>query len=154
MNRLITYLTLVLALCAVVFVISRLAGRPINNSMTTSVRTMALILEGFDQMDGKEIEAAQLFVGPETRGQAINRRIAALFRQTTNSLVVARDFVSTDGLFYDGWGLPLEFALTNELFYAKINPLLKTADRPFVIWSAGRNGSNEWGFGDDVFSYR
>lgn len=151
------YLNLVLLILAVVsigYAIIRVSGRAVNNRMTDSVRSMALILGSFDALDDREIFQSGAFWKTEATGLVLNRRIANLFTHTTNTLAVAGSLVSKDGIFRDAWGTPLQFLLTNDTNYSRVNDTLRKRSRPFVVWSSGANGSNEFGFGDDVFSYR
>jgi hypothetical protein len=52
----------------------------------------------------------------------------------------------------DGWGNPVVFMWRSALTSATVSPGLMSKRFPVIIWSTGPNGSNEFGFGDDLFT--
>jgi hypothetical protein len=84
---------------------------------------------------------------------SMNRNVATFLKRNAPVDVWRDDFVSPDGMFHDRFGAPLLFSLTHSSSFERLNPKLK--DRydslPFAIWSAGPNGVDESGFGDDIF---
>jgi hypothetical protein len=80
----------------------------------------------------------------------INRIIAALLKDKSSNVEPIQ--VSTNGLLCDGRGTPLLFALTKSVTYEQLrHEVADSGLRPFVVWSAGPNRTNEFGFGDDIF---
>lgn len=60
-----------------------------------------------------------------------------------------------DSAFCDGWNNPVLFTYATPENLTKMNPEFKTNDEvPFVFWSMGNNGINEFGYGDDIFLNR
>lgn len=62
-------------------------------------------------------------------------------------------FIAQDGLFYDTWGVPVYFMQKNNIDFHKLHPDLKRfkKDFPVIAWSSGKNKSNEFGYGDDIY---
>lgn len=90
----------------------------------------------------------------------INKRLTYIFKTLENDdlFISYRINVNklTDGkeLFYDTYGSPLYFMHTNNLSFKKINTnkfiMINSFRCPFVVWSAGKNKTNEFGYGDDI----
>lgn len=98
-------------------------------------------------------DAANIFLNSTNSSFDLNRKfVATVQAQKIEDSHSMHSIVSADGLIYDKWGSPLLFALSNSPSYEKLNPRLKRRARPVVVWSAGPNGTNDWGSGDDVFS--
>lgn len=60
---------------------------------------------------------------------------------------------TNDYLTLDGWGNPIIILQREEIPVSAspgLRALAETND--FVIWSAGPNGTNEWGYGDDFIA--
>lgn len=87
----------------------------------------------------------------ELNGITLNRKIADTFKHCRDGDIKSGSLVASDGLFRDAWGEPLLFCRTNDPICERLSPDLKSeGPGPFIIWSAGVNRSNEYGFGDDV----
>ena len=52
----------------------------------------------------------------------------------------------------DGWGNPILFMWCSSAQTGQISEGLLRKQFPVLIWSCGKNGSNEYGHGDDVYS--
>jgi hypothetical protein len=52
----------------------------------------------------------------------------------------------------DGWGNPILFMWRSSAQTGLISEGLLRKQFPVLIWSCGKNGSNEYGHGDDVYS--
>jgi hypothetical protein len=140
-----------LAICAVLII-----GRsiPIKEHRTKTNQTITLLVYVSENFDALETNDSQHWISslqPHADSLAFNRQLVLLLASRTNNFRPLNGLISPDGLFRDAWGTPLYFLLTNDPTYGEINPQLKSRGRPFVLWSAGPNLTNELGFGDDLF---
>lgn len=155
MKARLSLLALVALLLGVVYVSLVL---PEHEHPSRSIRTMQLmdiLLRCIEMREEVDVSKLAESIKPEEDSLLLNRRIAAFLRASsdpdiTNSL----KSISSDGLFRDAWETPLLFLSTNSVYYEKLNPVLKDHPRPFALWSAGRNRTNEFGYGDDIFLHR
>lgn len=123
---------------------------PMKPTQTKTSRTLVSILSvlhNFDAAENDE-EKAQLFLMTDQDSLTLNRKVTAF-------LVAQKDHVEplqfVNGILVDAWQNPLLFATSNAVAYQRLNPFVKEAStRPFVVWSTGPNGTNDWGFFDDV----
>jgi hypothetical protein len=150
-----------LAVIAAWLVFSYLPGRPVRTRTVITMHKIAQILMDVDLLSGEGTEPSLLarvngelarMSGEESL--TINRKMAVLLKSTGDKDITAGRLVAGDGLFYDGWRRPLLFMHTNSVSYEQLNSVLRGKSRPIVIWSAGPNGTNEFGHGDDIFSGR
>ena len=93
----------------------------------------------------------------------INKCLTSIFKTLENSDYFARNKINVNDLtkggelFYDAYGSPLYFMNTNSLLFKKINHerIMEWGTHyPFVVWSAGKNKINEFGYGDDIMPYQ
>lgn len=57
---------------------------------------------------------------------------------------------TTSSELVDAWGRPLLFGWRDEMPDPQYNFLKTNVNMPLIIWSAGQNGTNEFGAGDDI----
>lgn len=93
----------------------------------------------------------------------INKSLTSIFKTLEKSDYFVRNKININDLtkggelFYDAYGSPLYFMNTNSLLFKKINHerIMKWGSHyPFVVWSAGKNKINEFGYGDDIMPYQ
>jgi hypothetical protein len=117
------------------------------------MQNMLLDLDSLDEGDASALRKRML---GQTNSIELNRTYASHIGsckdpEITNSVRL----VSTDGLYRDAWGTPLNFTSTNGGVFPRLNPELnQTKMSPFVIWSSGPNRVDDLGFADDVFLHR
>jgi hypothetical protein len=82
-----------------------------------------------------------------------------LFRNSTNDLHISLAILFEEHGFrrashaiikHDGWGRPYHVEWRTNLFGVD-TPMIHANDNELLIWSAGSNGINEYGGGDDLF---
>jgi hypothetical protein len=142
------------AATAFLFVYFFVAGRAVRTGTSQTVPVIASILQDIDVWDQSDVEQYGALPVTETNSLLLHRKLAELFKKCRDSAITSGQFVAPDGLFHDAWGTPLIFLPTNHPDCEKLNPTLQGRPRFVVVWSAGRNKTNEFGFGDDVFSHR
>jgi hypothetical protein len=125
-----------------------------NTKTTRTICAITEIVQGAYLWDAEHEKRYGPMPSGGTNSLEMNRTIAKLFKRCDDKDITTGRLVSSDGLFHDGWGRPLMFAPTNGSVYGRLNPELKGMPRSFVVWSAGPNGSNEYGYGDDIFSHQ
>jgi hypothetical protein len=130
------------------------AGRGIRTGSTLTVPVIGSILQDIDVWNHDDVERYGPLPIAETNSVILNQKLATLFKGCSDSAIISGQFVAADGLFHDAWGTPLLFMATNDPDFRKLNPELHGHPRFVAVWSAGRNKTNESGFGDDVFSGR
>ena len=152
-TKIIGFVFVILVICLMIGVrLSTISNGPVK---TRPVRTSVLIssvLEDFDALENSEQHQFILTLGTTDDSVTINQKCASFFKSRSNNLRPLDGFDLSNGLFRDAWGTPLLFVMTNDATYNHINPQVKGSPRPFVIWSAGSNHTNELGYGDDVFT--
>lgn len=94
----------------------------------------------------------------------INKRLTYIFKTLENDdlfisyRINVNNLTNGKDLFYDTYGSPLYFMHTNNLSFKKINTnkfiMINSFRCPFVVWSAGKNKINEFGYGDDIMPYQ
>lgn len=131
-----------------------LPQKPYTTRTLESMATIARILSDVDMLRDETIGITNFSAASDEESLTINRRLATLFQTSADKGTSVGRAVAADGLFHDAWGTPLILIHTNNPSYERINPKLQGRSRPIVIWSAGPNKTNEFGYGDDVFSYR
>jgi hypothetical protein len=149
-----TYFWIALPFLLVALLLPYLAGRRVRTPTATTVSRIAEILTDWDLLGQETQQLTRLGTNGVLDPLQINRNVATLFATSADKDITATRLISADGLFHDAWGTPLLFMPTNSPSYEHLNPELKDRPRPFVVWSVGRNKTNEFGKGDDVFSYR
>ena len=79
----------------------------------------------------------------------INRQLTSCMRKWHLDVYV-KEAKTNDFLTLDAWGNPI-IVLQREDLPAKASSRLRSLaeTNDFIIWSAGPNGTNEWGYGDD-----
>jgi hypothetical protein len=149
----VVILSAALALVGAIWLLLTISARPIR---TPSIRTRFMIAAVLNDVDLWNDEDAKQYGPFPTNGMdsvSLNRAVAGLFKFCGDKDIQSGKLVGSDGLFRDAWGQPLVFISTNSPSYERINPELKGKARPFVIWSAGPNQTDEYGFGDDIVSH-
>jgi hypothetical protein len=146
-------LTLTLLAICIIFALLRLL--PDKITRTPNSQTFLLIssvLDNFDALGLNNAEEQRLvtILQAQTNSLSINQKLTAFLSARTNNLRPLNDFNLSGGVFRDAWGTPLLFALTNGITNSGLIPLVNGHSRPFIVWSAGVNCSNEFGSGDDV----
>lgn len=116
-----------------------------NIGICTGVRTG---IDSLENLSRDEIEkvAFQATADPIT----LNQLFAQALRKLPSDLGFS-DMVPASGLILDAWGRPLLFASTNSSVYGRLPANVNEANRRIVVWSAGPDGKNEWGQGDDKY---
>lgn len=103
---------------------------------------------------GGEYSLEELF-GVERKSLEINRQLSKIFQTSTNENGGNRFSTSEisvkEGLLCDAYETPFLFTYESNEWASKINPLMKPMSENFFVWSSGKNQSNEFGFGDDIF---
>ena len=105
----------------------------------------------------EKIEIEKILTNSEISSLEYNRKLAEIFNKSTYGYLkkdIENDgFIAPDGLFYDAWGIPVYFMQTNNVDFHKLHPDLKRfkKDFPVIAWSSGKNKSNEFGYGDDIY---
>jgi hypothetical protein len=141
-----------LIVCIVCIVKQMDAPRGRENGQTQKL--ICCVLDKFDELQGiteLKNEPQRIVSVLETQSDSLSINKALVTLLNTNSYTSFRSlagFNLSNGVFRDGWGTPLLFALTNSVTNSGLIPLL--THRPFVVWSAGPNLINEYGSGDDV----
>lgn len=112
------------------------------------MESMHYILQAYDLAAG-DLQTSDHLIGSNLDSITINRRLSALIKGTKGAVPTAA--VSSNGELIDAWGTPFLFAETNSAFYESLNSDMKHGEHwPFVIWSAGANQANDFGFRDDI----
>lgn len=111
---------------------------------------LCCVLDDFDGFNDSEKHQFALTLKNKSDGIFINKTLVTLLQARTNNLRPLNGYYVTNGVFHDAWGTPLLFALTNNATNSGLAPLVNGHPRPFVVWSAGPNRTNEFGSGDDV----
>jgi hypothetical protein len=122
--------------------------RPSNKAWPQTERLICCVLDNYDELQGTDPHRANSVLTSQLDSLAINKALLSLMLAKGNSFRPLTGFNLSNGVFRDGWGTPLLFALTNNVTNSGLVPLL--THRPFVVWSAGPNLINEYGSGDDV----
>ena len=162
--RTILIVFILIAFCSIGDIFYR--NFPTNSRITNSycdsvVRGLKVIIEFenknlFDQK--KKLEE----IG-DRDSLEINKCLTSIFKTLENSDYFARNQINVNDLtkggelFYDAYGSPLYFMNTNSLLFKKINHerIMEWGTHyPFVVWSAGKNKTNEFGYGDDIMPYQ
>ena len=128
--------------------LSYFASKPVENRTTKTLVGTQKILRGYDAT-GVDILESSVIMSQAGDGLALNRAIFTLL--ANKGVKVEGVGVSSNGEFLDEWGTPFLFAITNTTQYDRLNPVMKREKWPFVIWSAGPNRTNEFGYGDDIY---
>jgi hypothetical protein len=120
-----------------------------------SVNAICCILDDYSGLEDSEQRQFVSTLKTNCDSLSINKTLVAFLRASTNNLRSLNDFDLSNGVFHDSWGTPLQFALTNNATNMGLAPLVaynnsRDNPRPFVVWSAGPNRTNEFGSGDDV----
>lgn len=120
-----------------------------------SKRGLNQIKENLDILEkGDEYSLEELF-GNRKESLEINRQLSKIFQTSTNENVVNRFYTSElsvkEGLLCDAYETPFLFTCVSNEWSSKVNPLIEPMSTNFFVWSAGKNQSNEFGFGDDIF---
>lgn len=130
-------------------IILLMPARPVENRTVTTLQAIQNIGFHFDLAADSDASEFATSLKNETNSSVINRQIAAFLKERSNNTRPLN--ISSNGMLQDGWGTPLFFAMTNSSIYQNVNSSISNERRPFVVWSAGRNQTNEFGFSDDVF---
>jgi hypothetical protein len=126
---------------------------PAKTSYNDTYLLIGSVLDDFDAL-GADVTDQQRLIADlvsQTNSFSINQKIASCLRAKTNNPRPLNSFDLTGGVFRDAWGTSLQFALTKDATNPGLLPLVNGRLRPFVVWSAGPNRTNEFGLGDDVF---
>lgn len=103
---------------------------------------------------GGEYSLEELF-GNEKESLEINRQLSKIFQTSTNenggNIFHTSEISVKDGPLCDAYETPLYFTSGSKEWASKVNPLMKPMSENFFVWSSGKNQSNEFGFGDDIF---
>ena len=127
-----------------------LPARPYRTRTIDSNINCRRVLIRIDLLEPADV--ASLLTNGNTDSLSLNRKTAALLLHQKVGGELPGKLISRDGLFHDGWESPLVFATTNDISFTRLNPRLKWKPRALIVWSPGPNKTNEFGFGDDVFS--
>ena len=150
-----TKVNIAILLCLIVFACfylklkpDKLYKTPINQ---TSI-SISYILDDFDAvgLDNRAMQNLVVSLKRQSNSVSINQQLAEVLIARTNNPRSLTTLNLTNGVFHDAWGTPFFFMLTNDLTSSNLISLATYSPaRPFVIWSAGPNRSNEFGCGDD-----
>jgi hypothetical protein len=103
---------------------------------------------------GGEYSLEELF-GNEKESLEINRQLSKIFQTSTKEnggiIFYTSAIPVKDGLLCDAYETPFLFTCESNEWASKVNPLMKPMSENFFVWSSGKNQSNEFGFGDDIF---
>lgn len=105
----------------------------------------------------EKIEIEKILTNSEISSLEYNRQLAEIFNNSSYSYlkkdIEDYGFIDPDGLFYDVWGIPIYFIQTNNVDFQKLHPDLRRIkkDNPVIAWSSGKNKTNEFGYGDDIY---
>jgi len=128
-------------------------GRGVSTRTTRTLSLITEIVNDTDLWDDEDTKRYGRLPDSGTNSVSLNRKVASAFKGCKDKAITSGRLVSSDGLFRDSWGEPLLFSPTNGTNYRRLNPELKGKPRPYVVWSSGPNRSNEYGYGDDLFSH-
>lgn len=145
-----TILTICLILIVIFIILQSIPDLLVKTPRVQTAFLITSLLDDFDALDDSEQHQIILTLDNSADSIEINRRFCSFFESRSNNIRPLNGFNSSNGIFRDEWGTPLLFTLTNNPIYGRLNPRIKGRPRPFVIWSAGSNHTNELGYGDDV----
>lgn len=128
-------------------------GRAVNTRTTRTIAMMTQILNDIDVWNYDDARRYGPLPQSETNSVELNRKVARIFAESADRTIQSGHLASPDGVFRDGWGNPLMFITTNNPACQRLKPDLRSKARPLIIWSAGPNGVDEYGYGDDLFSH-
>lgn len=140
----------VLVIVGIALLLWFVPGRGVRTHTTQSILLCRQILIGIDLLE--QSETADLSADASSDSVSLNRKTATLLLKRNPGEIRFGKLIANDGLFRDAWGTPLLFCATNTPSIEKVNSRLKGKSRILTVWSAGPNATNEFGFGDDVFS--
>ncbi len=120
-----------------------------------SKRGLAQIKTNLDILEkGDKYSLEELF-GNGRESLGINRQLIEVFQTSTNENGENTFYTSAipvkDGLLCDAYETPFLFTCESNEWASKVNPLMEPMSENFFVWSSGKNQSNEFGFGDDIF---
>jgi len=143
--------TLIAVFCILNYAIRLQMERPLKlNRYPLTQKLICCVLDNFDELEGVNAQQVNSTIMNQSNSLSINKALLTLMISRTNNFRSLDGFNLTNGVFHDGWGTPLLFALTNNATNSGLAPLVGVHQRPFVVWSAGPNRTNEYGSGDDV----
>jgi hypothetical protein len=97
---------IVLVLLGIVWLAVKIPGSAVT---TRTTRTLALITQIVNDVDLWNADDVRLFGAlplNETNSLLLNRKLASLFKLSSDKAITSGKAVSSDGLFRDGWGEP------------------------------------------------
>lgn len=156
MQRRIVWTSLLIFFVGLVFAVWFLLVEGGPSRSVRTIQLMLVVLMDFDVLEESDVHKLVPSIETESDSLVLNRKVAAFLKGTGDSYVTnSIKFANHDGLYCDAWGRPLWFASTNSPVYARLNPeMMKGKPTPFVVWSSGPNGTNDFGFIDDLFLHR
>ncbi|MDD3915133.1 MAG: hypothetical protein PHF76_10860 [Bacteroidales bacterium] len=113
------------------------------------------LLSEKDENNWNELESVSkeiLAIGNEDSLE-INKRVLSAFRAIPLPELLkylrVEEMTKGSNLLCDGWGTPFCFMQINNAEYYKLHPTLRWGANHITFWSAGKNKTNEFGYGDD-----
>jgi len=138
-----------LAFVIIIGVAGRVVFRPpIPRPWPQTANLLCCVLDNYDDLQGPDPQQVESAIKSQTNSLSINKTLLNLMLAKSSNFRPLAGFNLSDGVFHDGWGTPLIFAFTNNATNSGLIP--SVTRRPFVVWSAGPNRTNEYGSGDDV----